>query len=121
MDRQSFAKLVDAAVREIPEEFRDKLKNVVVIVEDHPSRELLRRMEIPPGDTLFGLYEGTPLTERSYFAEPLHPDRILIFQGPIEAECDSPEQIKAEIKITLVHEITHFFGMGDDYLEQIGY
>jgi predicted Zn-dependent protease with MMP-like domain len=77
-------------------------------------------MDIPPEDTLFGLYEGIPLTERG-FEDPLHPDRILIFQRAIEDECDSPEEIKEELKITLVHEIAHFFGLSDEYLEELGY
>jgi len=121
MDRRAFEKLLDEAIGELPEEFREKLKNVALIVEDYPSEELMRQMDIPEGDTLFGLYEGTPLTERGYFDAPLHPDRILIFQGAIEDECDSPEEIKEELKITLVHEIAHFFGIDDDYLEELGY
>ncbi len=119
MDRRTFEKLVRAAIGELPEEFRKKLKNVAIIVEDYPSAELIKRMGVPAGDTLFGLYEGVPLTERGFFAEPLHPDRILIFQRAIEDECDSPEEIKEELKMTLVHEVAHFFGMDDDYLEEI--
>ena len=88
MDRRRFEKLVNQAIDELPAEFREKLENVAVIVEDHPSDELLEEMEIPPGDTLFGLYEGTPLTERG-FQTPLHPDRIWIFQAPIEEECET--------------------------------
>ena len=72
MDRLKFEHLVDQAIRELPAEFRKKLENVVVIVEDHPSEEFLDDMEITSGDTLFGLYEGTPLTERG-FNTPLHP------------------------------------------------
>jgi predicted Zn-dependent protease with MMP-like domain len=115
-----FTNLLDEAIRELPEEFRNRLENVAIIVEDYPSEELLERMDVPEDETLFGLYEGVPLTERGFEA-PLHPDRILIFQGAIQDECDSPEEIKEELKITLVHEIAHFFGIDDDYLEQIGY
>jgi predicted Zn-dependent protease with MMP-like domain len=86
MDRLKFEKLVAQAIEQLPPEFREKLENVAIIVEDRPSAELLEQMEIPAGDTLFGLYEGTPLTERG-FQTPLHPDRIWIFQQPIEAEC----------------------------------
>jgi predicted Zn-dependent protease with MMP-like domain len=120
-NKRVFEQLIDDAIEELPEEFREKLKNVAIIVEDYPSEELLERMEVPPGDTLFGLYEGIPLTERASFAEPLYPDRILIFQRAIEDECDSPEEVKEELKITLVHEIAHFFGLDDDYLEELGY
>ena len=121
MDRKVFEKLISDAIRELPEEFRKKLKNVAIIVEDYPSEELIERMDVSPDDTLFGVYEGVPLTERGFFAEPLYPDRILIFQRAIEDKCSSLQQIKREVKITLVHEVAHFFGMSDDYLEEIGY
>ena len=120
MDRTKFEKLVEQAIRQLPAEFREKLENVVVIVEDSPSDEVLDRMEISDDDTLFGLYEGTPLTERG-FDTPLHPDRIWIFQGPIEEECETEEEIREEIKTTIVHEVAHFFGLDDDYLEDLGY
>jgi predicted Zn-dependent protease with MMP-like domain len=120
MDRDKFESLVDQAIRELPAEFRKKLENVVVIVEDRPSEESLDDLGISSGDTLFGLYEGTPLTERG-FNIPLHPDRIWIFQGPIEQECESEEEIKEEIKTTIVHEVAHFFGLDDEYLEELGY
>ena len=120
MDRVKFENLVDQAIRDLPAEFRKKLENVVVIVEDRPSEAFLDDMEITSGDTLFGLYEGTPLTERG-FDTPLHPDRIWIFQGPIEEECESEEEITEEIKTTIVHEVAHFFGLDDEYLEELGY
>jgi predicted Zn-dependent protease with MMP-like domain len=116
-----FSELLDEAIRELPEEFRAKLENVAILVEDYPSEELLKRMEVPEGETLFGLYEGVPLTERGHFDVPLVPDRIYIFQREIEEACESPEEIKEELKITLVHEIAHFFGLDDDHLEEIGY
>lgn len=120
MDRMKFEKLVARAIEQLPAEFREKLENVAVIVEDRPSAELLEQMEVPPGDTLFGLYEGTPLTERG-FQTPLHPDRIWIFQEPIEAECETEKEIIEEIEITIVHEVAHFFGLDDEYLEDLGY
>jgi predicted Zn-dependent protease with MMP-like domain len=104
----------------LPEEFKSKLRNVVVIVENRPSNELLDRMEIPPDDTLFGLYEGVPLTERGFEA-PLHPDRIFIFQEPIEEACRNEAEMKEEIQTTIMHEIAHFFGIGDDELDEMGY
>lgn len=115
-----FEKLVARAIERLPAEFREKLENVAVIVEDRPSAELLEQMEVPRGDTLFGLYEGTPLTERG-FQTPLHPDRIWIFQEPIEGECETEKEIIEEIETTIVHEVAHFFGLDDDYLEDLGY
>ena len=121
MDRNAFEKLVQKSIRELPEEFRKRLENVAVIVEDYPSEELTMQMDLSPEETLFGLYEGVPLTERGFFEQPLHPDRIRIFQRAIEDECESAQEIEAELKATIVHEIAHFFGMDDDYLEEIGY
>jgi len=120
MERKAFEALVQRAVRDLPSVFREQLENVLVVVEDQPSPELLKRMEVPPEDTLLGLYEGVPLTERGSDA-PLYPDTIWIFQKPIEAECDSDKEILDEVKITLAHEVAHFFGLDDDYLEEIGY
>jgi len=120
MERKAFEALVHRAIRDLPAEFREKLDNVIVIVEDQPSPELLERMEIPAEDTLLGLYEGVPLTERGIEA-PLYPDRIWIFQQPIEEECANDKEILEEVKTTLVHEVGHFFGMDDDYLEELGY
>jgi predicted Zn-dependent protease with MMP-like domain len=120
MDRKSFEALVHKAIRELPVEFREKLQNVIVMVEDEPSEEQLERMEIPQDETLFGLYEGVPLTERG-FDSPLYPDRIWIFQQPIEDECETDEEIRDEIRTTIVHEIAHFFGIDDDHLDEIGY
>jgi len=121
MDRKTFELLIHDAIRELPEEFCKRLRNVAIIVEDYPSKELMQQMDISPDETLFGLYEGVPLTERGFFEQPLHPDRILIFQRAIEDECDSQEEIKEELKTTLVHEIAHFFGLSDEYLEELGY
>jgi predicted Zn-dependent protease with MMP-like domain len=121
MERKHFESLVHDAVKEIPQEFRDKLRNVSIVIEDYPSSELLQRMEVGEDETLFGLYEGVPLTERSAFAAPLHPDRILIFQGSIEEECVSEEEVREQVRITLLHEIAHFFGFDDDDLAERGY
>src|SRR5262245_21388939 len=121
MDRKAFEELIQKAIQELPQEFRNKLENVAVIVEDYPSEELMRQMDLSPDNTLFGLYEGVPLTERLWSYEPLYPDRILIFQKAIEDECDSPEEVKEELKTTLVHEVAHFFGIDDEYLEELGY
>jgi predicted Zn-dependent protease with MMP-like domain len=121
MERKSFESLVHEAVRELPRQFKDKLTNIAIIVEDYPSEELLERMEVPKDETLFGLYEGVPLTDRGHFNEPLFPDRILIFQGPIEDSCSSADEIKEEIRITVAHEIAHFFGFDDEALQERGY
>jgi predicted Zn-dependent protease with MMP-like domain len=120
MNRTHFEKLVDAAIAVLPQEFKSKLINVAIIVEKRPPKDLLDEMEIPPGETLFGLYEGTPLTERGFEA-PLHPDRIRIFQEPIEEASSSETEMIEEIRTTIMHEVAHFFGIDDDDLEEMGY
>src|SRR5262245_43301886 len=120
MQRKAFESLVDQAILALPAEFRDKLENVEVIIEDSPSRELLQRMDIDEEDGLFGLYEGVPLTQRG-FSAPLYPDRIWIFQKPIEDACATDKEIKEEIRVTLLHEVAHFFGIDDSHLDEIGY
>jgi predicted Zn-dependent protease with MMP-like domain len=117
---EDFESLLDQAIRELPEEFREKLKNIAIMLEDYPSDELLEQEGVPEDETLFGFYEGVPLTERDSNA-PLYPDRILIFQQAIKDACSSPEEIKEELRITLLHEIAHFFGMDDDEVEEAGY
>jgi predicted Zn-dependent protease with MMP-like domain len=120
MKRTRFEALVNRAIEKLPAMFLERMANVAVIVEDRPSPELLERMEIPPDDTLFGLYEGVPLTERGFEA-PLMPDTIWIFQEPIEEACETDEEIEKEIQTTIVHEVAHFFGFDDDTLEEMGY
>jgi predicted Zn-dependent protease with MMP-like domain len=120
MERRRFEKLVQEAVAGLPDEFRERLRNVAIIVEDNLSAEMREEMDITDDETLFGLFEGTPLTERGFEA-PLHPDRIWIFQQPIEEECENENDIKEEIKTTIIHETAHFFGLDDDYLEDLGY
>jgi predicted Zn-dependent protease with MMP-like domain len=121
MDRKAFEALVHEAIQDLPQQFKDKLTNIAIIVEDYPSEELLERMDVPEDETLLGLFEGVPLTERGHFDAPLYPDRVWIFQGPIEDACSSPEEIKEEVRITVVHELAHFFGFDDDELEELGY
>ena len=109
------------ALGDLPQLFKDKLSNVAILVEDYPSDELLERMEVPEDETLFGLFEGVPLTERGHFDAPLYPDRIWIFQGPIEEACGTPEEIQEEVRVTVMHELAHFFGFDDDALDEAGY
>jgi len=121
MDRVRFHDLVAQALDEIPEPFRSRLENVEVVVEDEPSAEMLREMGLHPRrDTLFGLYEGTPLTERTHDA-PTLPDRITIFYRPLVHSFRTPGAIRREIRKTVVHELGHFFGLDDDDIEAEGY
>ena len=119
MTRERFTQLVEEALREIPRRFRKEMRNVAVVVEDEPSAELLEEMEVEPGDTLFGLYQGTPLPERSWSFGNNLPDRIAIFQKPTEDACETDEDIRNCIAETVIHEFGHYFGMSEEQIEEI--
>ena len=119
MDRRAFDALVADALAGIPRRFRDAMTNLVVTVESEPSRELLAQMEIEPPDTLLGLYQGTPLTERSWGHGNVLPDRILLFQGPLERASEDHDDLVVAIGETLIHEIGHYFGLSEEEIEEI--
>lgn len=119
MNRDAFERLVADALRSIPRRFRDAMHNIAVVVEDEPSAELLDEMEIEPPDTLLGLYQGTPLTERSWDFGNRLPDRILIFQGPHERDAEDEADLVVAIGETLIHEVGHYFGMSEEQIEEI--
>jgi predicted Zn-dependent protease with MMP-like domain len=95
------------------------MDNIAIVVEDEPSPELLRDMEIEPPDTLLGLYQGTPLTERGANFGNALPDRVLIFQGPHEREAVDQDDLVDLVGETLIHELGHYFGMSEDEIEAI--
>jgi predicted Zn-dependent protease with MMP-like domain len=119
VQRDLFEKFVADALASIPRRFRDAMKNIVIVVEDEPSRALLREMEISPPDTLLGLYSGIPLTERQWGYGNALPDRIQIFQGPHERAADDEDDLVTAIAETLIHEIGHYFGMSEEQIEEI--
>jgi predicted Zn-dependent protease with MMP-like domain len=121
MDRTRFERLVTQVLNDLPEQFASRLTNVEVVVEDEPSRAQLRSVGLDPrGDTLFGLYEGIPLEERSTDSMML-PDKISIFYRPIVEACASEAEMRDEIRTTILHEVAHFFGIDDEDLETWGY
>ena len=119
MTRERFSQLVQDALKEIPRRFRREMKNVAVVVEDEPSPDILEDLEIEPPDTLFGLYQGTPLTERSWGFGNNLPDRISIYQRPIEEACDGDDEIRDCVAETVIHEFGHYFGMSEEEIEEI--
>jgi predicted Zn-dependent protease with MMP-like domain len=119
VDRASFERLVADALATVPRRFRAAMRNMAIVVEDEPSPELLEEMEIEPPDTLFGLYQGTPLTERHWDYGNTLPDRILIFQGPHEREAETEDDLIVSIGETLIHEIGHYFGLSEEEIEEI--
>jgi predicted Zn-dependent protease with MMP-like domain len=119
VNRSAFERLVARALATIPRRFRDALDNVAIVVEDEPAPELLRDLEMEPPETLLGLYQGTPLTERQWSYGNTLPDRILLFQGPLERESDDDDDLIVAIGETLIHEIGHYFGMSEEEIQEV--
>ena len=119
MTRAAFERLVSEAILLIPKRFRREMKNLAIVVEDEPSLELLEEMEIEPPDSLYGLYQGTPLPERSLSAPLQLPDRITLYQKPIEEDAEDDDDIRAVIGETLIHEVGHYFGLSEEEIEEI--
>jgi predicted Zn-dependent protease with MMP-like domain len=119
MPRKQFERLVAEAVQTIPQRLRKAIHNVAVVVEDEPSPELLEEMEIEPGGSLYGLYQGTPLPERTWTGGTRLPDRVTIFQKPIEEDAESEDEIVWMIGETVIHEFGHYFGLTEEEIEAI--
>ena len=119
MTREQFERLVSEAVALIPKRFRREMRNLALVVEEEPSRALLDEMEIEPPDSLYGLYQGIPLPERSWGQGNQLPDKITLFQRPIEADCEDEDEIRAMIGETLIHDVGHYFGLSEEEIEAI--
>lgn len=121
LSRAEFRRLVQEAIDSLPPDITQHLRNVEVVVEWSAQPYHKRLAGVPPREELLGLYEGIPLTERGVTtAEPLLPDRITIFQRPIERRYRTPERIREAIRRTLLHEIAHHFGISDERLRELG-
>jgi predicted Zn-dependent protease with MMP-like domain len=120
MTRDRFKLLVEEAIDTIPTRFAREVKNVAIVIEDVPSIELLDEMEMESDETLLGLYQGVPLTERAWSHGNVLPDRIVLFQQTIEDECEGDEdEIVVAIGETLIHELGHYFGLSEDEIMEI--
>jgi len=119
MKKRQFEQAVDRALESLPPEFQQLLDNVAIFIEDHPSRSLLRELGMSPNDTLLGLYEGIPQTERTTSYDLVAPDRITLFQRPIEESCRTDAEVAEQIRRTILHEVGHHFGIDDDRMDEI--
>ncbi len=116
MDEKKFRQLVKEALDSLPEEFAEKLSNVSVVVEDFPTPYQMRKAKIPPSALLFGLYEGIPQTKRGVYYSNI-PDKITIFKNAIEKVAATEEEVRAQVRATVIHEIGHHFGLSDKELK----
>ena len=120
MDRNHFEQLVAEALLSLPHEFQERLENIEVVVDDLPTIEKLAEVGLKPGDILFGLYEGVPLTRRTTNYGLVLPDKISIYKLPIERSCRSDNEVKKKVIGVLKHEIAHYFGFSDEQLDEMG-
>ena len=118
-DTEDFYELVERALEGLPPELEELLENVAIVVEDWPEYSTPL---VPKEDehVLYGLYEGVPLTERGAEYSGVLPDKITIFQGPLERDF-APEELEEQVRITVVHEIAHHFGFDENRIEELGW
>ncbi len=126
MTRERFRELVAEALDRLPKEFRRKIKNVAVLVEDYPPEQLPRSrpgrpraMPPAPRQLVLGVFVGTPMTQKSVFDLPRGPDHIVLFQKNIEAVCRSEAEVREQVRLTVIHELGHYFGMSEDQLRDV--
>jgi predicted Zn-dependent protease with MMP-like domain len=120
--RARFREIVAEAIESIPERLLTRIENVAVVVEDAPDEETLHDLGLDPeGDSLYGLYQGTPITERGDAFGNALPDRIVIYYLPLTEDFGDEYHLRREIRRTVVHEVGHFFGLSDSELRRMGY
>jgi len=127
MQREKFVKLVEEALDALPTRFRKRIHNVSVLVENLPPEQLSHRSSRNAGiadaddaDSLvLGVFEGVPATRKSVFDVPSGPDRIVLYQKNIEAVCSNEDEIRQEVRLTVIHELGHYFGMTEGQLEDV--
>ena len=121
LTREEFGVLVEQAMASLPEEILASLENIAVTVSDWPSRDELQRAGVGPGASLFGLYEGIPLTQRGSHYGLVTPDRIILYRGPLVQSCQTPASLQKQIARTVVHEIAHHLGISEARVRELGY
>ena len=112
MSVEDFELLVDRALTQIPADLLARVENCVLVIEDRPD---------DPGDDTLGYYDGIPLSERNSHYAGVLPDRIVLFRESILAMCDTPQEVVDEVRITVWHELAHYFGIDDEHLDDWGY
>lgn len=120
LTEDEFEILVVDVLDSLPESILGVLDNLDIVIEKWPSKEQLSQLGVSNG-LLFGLYEGIPLTERSSGYNLVPPDKITIFQGPIEKVCDSEDEIADQVRKTVIHEVAHHFGIDEERLDELGW
>jgi predicted Zn-dependent protease with MMP-like domain len=122
LDQNEIRKEVARVLNRLPRQFRKRLHNVEIVVEERPEHDLLLSVGLDPRyHSLYGLYQGVPLPDRSALYPPILPDKITIFSEPLLRDFSDPEDLREQIRTTLLHEIAHYFGFDDDEIDKLGY
>ncbi|WP_174521095.1 metallopeptidase family protein [Kribbia dieselivorans] len=121
LSEEEFDAAVGDALDSIPSQLLDQMENVAIFIDDEPSAEQVGQHTHGHGGTLLGLYEGVPLTERGYGFAGVLPDRITIFRGPLQRLSRSRAELVRQIRVTVVHEVAHHFGIDDQRLHELGW
>jgi len=116
MERKRFVKVMQEVLDSLPEEFRSRISNVAVLVEDFPPGQ---SPSARPKKLLLGLFHGVPMTKKSVFDLPTGPDYVVLYQKNIEAVCSTEAEIRAQIRRTVIHEFGHYFGMDEEQLKDV--
>jgi predicted Zn-dependent protease with MMP-like domain len=119
VSEEEFEGLVAEAISSLPENFKEKMENIAIAIEDFPSQELLIEMKIKSPYSLLGLYRGVPYPRRGIWYRNVLPDKIVIFKKPIEVRCRNREDIKESVRRVVIHEIGHYFGLNEADLRRI--
>ncbi len=119
MTRERFRKLVAEALDSLPQRFRERIHNVAVVVEDYPAEQGPPESFAEDQDLLMGIFDGVMETERSFFQPEAGPARVVLYQRNIEAVCDTDDEVREEVRLTVLHEFGHYFGMEEDQLEDV--
>jgi predicted Zn-dependent protease with MMP-like domain len=117
--REEFEEVVVTALKSLPKFIKEKMKNVDVVVENQASRGLLLEMGLRSPSELLGLYQGFPLDRRGFYYGNVLPDKITIFQSPIESMCKTREEIEEKVREVVIHEVGHYFGLDDEKLREL--
>jgi predicted Zn-dependent protease with MMP-like domain len=121
MTDSKFQQLVADALDALPDQFREALKNIAIVVEEWPSETTRREMNLPSKYDLLGLYQGTSLPEREHGTGVFLPDVITLYRRPIERRCRTDRDRRREITKTLFHEVGHYFGLDEERLAELGF
>ena len=119
LTRREFEEVVASALKRLPKYLKNKMENIDVVVEDHAPQNLLLEMGLRSPSELLGLYQGVPLDRRGFYYGNVLPDKITLFQIPIELICKTKEEVEEKIHEVVIHEVGHYFGLDDKKLREL--